>query len=82
MNDDYCYAEEQGELCFGKDENCYPKEGTMEEQTWTTETLQQDFKVIGFQAPYVVCIHKETGVKGSLEFQHSPRLYFNWQPHE
>jgi hypothetical protein len=51
-------------------------------QVWTTSELGRDFEVLGFMAPLVVVRRKADGVKGSLEFQHSPRLYFNWQPHE
>lgn len=50
------------------------------EQTWTTEQLQADFDVLGFQAPYVIVRRREDGAKGSLEFTHSPRLYFGWVP--
>jgi hypothetical protein len=46
---------------------------------WTTEQLRQEFEVLGFQAPYVVVRRMADGVKGSLEFQHSPRIYFNWR---
>lgn len=49
------------------------------EQTWDTTQLQQDFTVIGFQAPYVVVVRKADGVKGSLEFTHAPRVYRNFQ---
>jgi hypothetical protein len=47
-------------------------------QTWTTDQLAQDFEVIGFSAPFVVVTRKSDGVKGSLEFTHSPRVYFNF----
>lgn len=47
-------------------------------EQWTTEELQRDFTVIGFQAPFVVVVRKTDNVKGSLEFQHSPRIYFNF----
>jgi hypothetical protein len=50
-------------------------------QVWDTQQLGEEFEVIGFMAPYVVVRRKADGVKGSLEFQHSPRFYFNWQPH-
>lgn len=50
-------------------------------QVWDTQQLSQDFDVLGFMAPLIVVRRKAEGVKGSLEFQHSPRLYFNWQPH-
>jgi hypothetical protein len=48
-------------------------------QTWTTTELSEDFEVMGFMAPYVVVRRKSDGQKGSLEFQHSPRLYFNFK---
>jgi hypothetical protein len=47
-------------------------------QVWDTSQLAQDFKVLGFMAPYVVVQRKSDGRKGSLEFQHHPRLYFNF----
>jgi len=48
-------------------------------QVWDTRELARDFIVLGFAAPYVVVRRKADGVKGSLEFQHSPRFYFNFQ---
>jgi hypothetical protein len=51
-------------------------------QLWDTQQLTEDFEVIGFMAPLVVVRRRADGVKGSLEFQHSPRLFFNWQPHK
>lgn len=50
-------------------------------ETWTTDQLSDDFDVIGFMAPLVVVRRKSDGCKGSLEFQHSPRIYFNFQLH-
>ena len=47
-------------------------------QVWDTAELTADFEVIGFMAPYVVVQRKDDGRKGSLEFQHSPRLYFSF----
>lgn len=49
-------------------------------RTWDTEQLTKDFEVIGFMAPFVVVRRKADGVKGSLEFQHMPRFYFNFVP--
>ena len=46
---------------------------------WDTRRLQEDYEVLGFQAPYVVVRRKSDGVKGSLEFKDSPRVYFNFQ---
>jgi len=51
-------------------------------KVWDTSQLTQDFEAIGFMAPFIVVRRRTDGVKGSLEFQHSPRFYFNWQPHD
>jgi hypothetical protein len=50
-------------------------------QVWDTSELSQDYEVTGFMAPLVVVRRKSDGVKGSLEFQHSPRFYFSFSPH-
>jgi hypothetical protein len=50
----------------------------VEEQTWTTDQLTEEFEVLGFMAPFVVVRNKATGKKGSLKFKHSPRVYFGW----
>jgi hypothetical protein len=49
-------------------------------QTWTTAELTRDFEVIGFAAPFVVVVRKADDVRGSLEFTHSPRVYFGFTP--
>ena len=50
-------------------------------QVWSTDELMDEFEAIGFMAPLIVVRRRADGVKGSLEFQHSPRFYFSWQPH-
>jgi hypothetical protein len=47
-------------------------------RVWTTTELMAEFHVLGFGAPYVVVQRKSDGCKGSLEFQHAPRFYFNF----
>ena len=47
-------------------------------QVWDTEQLTTDFEVQGFLAPFVVAVRKSDKVRGSLEFQHNPRYYFNF----
>jgi len=47
---------------------------------WSTDELTRDYEVIGFAAPLVVVRRKADGVKGSLMFQHNPRLYFRFEP--
>ena len=51
-------------------------------QVWDTKDLAIDFIVVGFLAPLVVVRRKADGMKGSLEFQHLPRLYFGFHPAE
>ena len=48
-------------------------------KVWDSDQLRAEFKVIGFMAPFVVVKKTSTGEKGSLEFQHDPRFYFNYQ---
>jgi hypothetical protein len=43
---------------------------------WTIAELQADFEVLGFAAPFVVVRRRSDGKRGSLEFTHSPRVYF------
>jgi len=49
-------------------------------RVWDTDELGREFEVVGFLAPYVVVRRKSDGQVGSLEFQHQPRFYFNYQP--
>ncbi len=49
-------------------------------QVWDTVELRSDFDVLGFMAPLVVVRRRSDGIRGSLEFQHQPRYYFNWEP--
>lgn len=46
---------------------------------WDTSEMQDEFEPLGFLAPFIVVRRRADGKKGSLEFRHSPRLYFNWQ---
>jgi hypothetical protein len=48
-------------------------------EVWTSDQVRERFQVLGFLAPFVVVRDRTTGKKGSLEFVHSPRFYFNWQ---
>jgi hypothetical protein len=48
-------------------------------KVWNTQELQQDFTVLGFMAPFVVVTNKATGEKGSLQFNHMPRYYYNYR---
>ena len=48
-------------------------------QVWSTDEMTTEYDAIGFMAPLIVVRRKSDGVRGSLEFRHSPRYYFNFQ---
>ena len=48
-------------------------------RVWDSKELAVEFEVITYMAPFVVVRRKADGMQGSLEFQHHPRFYFNWQ---
>jgi hypothetical protein len=48
-------------------------------KVWDSQELRNEFEVIGFSAPWVIVRRKSDGVKGSLEFQHDPRFYFDFR---
>lgn len=47
-------------------------------KTWDTHQLTEEFTVHAFAAPFVIVTRKSDGAKGTLEFTHSPRVYFNF----
>jgi hypothetical protein len=52
------------------------------DKRWTTEEMSRDFSVQSFMAPFVFVTRRADGVRGTLEFTHSPRFYFNFRPDE
>ena len=48
-------------------------------QVWTTQELGQDFELLSFASPLVAARRRSDGTKGSLFFQHTPRVYFDFQ---
>ena len=50
----------------------------MHGQVWDTTQLQEDFRVEGFAAPFVIVSRKSDNVSGSLMFQHYPRFYYSF----
>ena len=49
-------------------------------KVWDTQQLQTDFDVLGFAALLIFVRERSTGQKGSLFFQHRPRLYWGFTP--
>ena len=46
---------------------------------WNTTELQKDFKVLGFSHGYCAVERKSDGQRGSFDFDHSPRRYYNFK---
>ena len=44
----------------------------------TTDEVREKFEVISFLAPFVMVKRKADGVKGTLQFTHMPRFYFDF----
>ena len=51
-------------------------------EVWDTTELQQDFHVKSFFAPLVIVERKSDGQKGTLDFIHRPRFYYNFRAQE
>jgi len=49
-------------------------------QVWDGNQLREDFSVEGFLAPCVIVTRKRDSVRGTLFFQHTPRLYYGFEP--
>lgn len=52
----------------------------MHTETMTTAEMQDKYKVLGFALGLCIVEDKQTGVKGTLDFDHAPRVYYNFQP--
>jgi len=48
-------------------------------QVWDTKELTTDFQALSFLAPFVLVVRKSDKVKGTLQFQHDPRFYFDFK---
>jgi hypothetical protein len=44
-----------------------------------TGQLREGFQVHSFLAPFIIVTRLSSGERGTLMFQHNPRLYFSWQ---
>lgn len=49
------------------------------DNVFNTDEMTKLFEVTGFGAPYVSVVRKIDGVRGTLEFCHNPRLYFDFR---
>jgi hypothetical protein len=49
-----------------------------DEPQWTTLEVSEQFELLSFIAPLVVVRRRSDGVKGTLQFNHSPRIYFGF----
>ena len=51
-------------------------------KVYNTSEVASEFDILAFMAPYVVVTSRRTMQKGTLEFQHHPRFYFNFRPYK
>lgn len=49
---------------------------------WSNDELVEIFEIHMFDPPYVHVIRKSDGVRGTVAFIETPRLYFAFQPEE
>lgn len=46
---------------------------------WTTEELCDEFEVVSFLAPIAFVRRRSDGIRGVVQFIHSPRFYFDFE---
>jgi hypothetical protein len=46
---------------------------------WTTDEVQQVFEVLGFSVPFTMVRRKSDGKRGTVTFDHSPRVYYDFR---
>ena len=49
------------------------------DKVWSTDEMREEFEVLGFCNYLCVVRRKKDGVKGTLDFTHMPRFYFDFQ---
>jgi len=49
---------------------------------YDSDEIREQFEVTSFAAPFMLVRRKSDGARGSLMFQHSPRFYWGFEPHE
>lgn len=47
-------------------------------QVWDTSELTKDFQVLSFLAPFCTVKRRSDNVRGTLKFQHEPRVYYEF----
>jgi len=48
------------------------------DNVWNTDGIRENYSVESFLAPYCIVTRKSDGKRGTLEFTHQPRFYFNF----
>jgi hypothetical protein len=49
-------------------------------KVWERVEMEKEFEVIQFLAPFVLVKRRSDGAKGTLEFTHYPRFYYDFHP--
>ena len=48
------------------------------DNVWNTDGIRENYSVETFLAPYCIVTRKSDGKRGTLEFTHQPRFYYNF----
>ena len=49
------------------------------DNVWDTDDVTREFEISGFMAPFCAVTRRSDLAKGLVQFQHSPRFYFDFQ---
>jgi len=47
-------------------------------KVWDTDEMQRDFQPLQFAAPFIIVTRRSDNVRGTLLFQHQPRMYYGF----
>jgi hypothetical protein len=56
--------------------------GRLHDPVWSDDELLEQFEIASFKPPYVHVSRKKDGIRGTVAYIDSPRLYFDFQPEE
>jgi hypothetical protein len=48
-------------------------------KVYTTPEATEAFEFISFLAPFAIVVERSTGKKGTLQFDHMPRFYYDFR---
>ena len=49
------------------------------DNVWDTDEVTKEFEITGFMSPFCGVTRRSDSARGLLQFQHSPRFYFDFR---